>query len=126
MRGFIFFCAVMAVFIAIVGGLAWLIWRLTRKIRITWIRLLLRASVIAVVFTPTIVPDSSLHGAVPMPAAWALVVAVTKAGTREGALCLRYGSIPIFVSAGAIWLVSIAWTSFRASRRANAVGPKAF
>ena len=125
MKGFIFFCAVMAVVLAIVSGLAWLIWRVTRKIRSTWIRLLLRACVIAIVITPTIVPDSSLHGAVPMPAAWALVVAATEPGTREGALCLRYGSIPLIVSAGAIWLLSMAWSSFRASRSAKAIEPKA-
>jgi hypothetical protein len=122
--GFIFFCAVMAVFLAIVGGLAWLIWRLTRKVRNTSIRLLLRACAIALVITPTIVPDSSLHGAVPMPAAWALVVAATEHGTREGAFCLRYGSIPLVLSSLAIWLLSMAWASIRA-RHAKPTEPKA-
>ena len=125
MRGFIFFCAVMAVFLAFAIGFAWLIWRLTRKIRHTWIRLLLRACVIAIVITPTIVPDSNLHGAVPMPASYALVVGVIESGTREGAVCLRYGSIPLVINSCAIWLLSLAWVSFRAHRGAKANDPKA-
>src|SRR3954469_2869172 len=103
MRGFIFFCAVLAVFLAFAIGVAWLTWRLTRKIRNTWIRLLLRACVIAMVITPTIFPDSSLHGAVPMPSSYALVVGVAESGTREGALCLRYGGLPLLVRSGRRW-----------------------
>jgi hypothetical protein len=125
MRGFIFFCAVLAVFLAFAIGVAWLTWRLTRKIRNTWIRLLLRACVIAMVITPTIVPDSSLHGAVPMPASYALVVGVAESGTREGALCLRYGGIPLVVSSCALWLLSLAWVSLRARHGAKANDPKA-
>src|SRR6185295_17887688 len=112
--GLTFFLAVIAVFLAFAIGLAWLIWRLTRKIRSVWIRLLLRACVVAVVITPTIVPDSNLHGAMPMPAAFALLSGVIDYGTREGAVAIRYGSIPLVVSACTIWLLSVAWTAFRA------------
>jgi hypothetical protein len=72
-KGFIFFLGVMAIFLAFVIFLAWVAWRLTRKVRITWVRLLIRACIVAVVITPTIVPDSDLHGAVPMPAAFAVI-----------------------------------------------------
>ena len=122
--GLTFFLAVIAVFLALAIGLAWLTWRLTRKIRSVWIRLLLRGCVVAVVITPTIVPDSNLHGAMPMPAAFALLSGVIDYGTREGAVAFRYGSIPLIVSACAIWLLSVAWTAFRAGC-ANPNDPKA-
>jgi hypothetical protein len=119
MTGFIFFLCVLAVFLAVAVVLAWLAWRLTRKIRYTWLRLLLRACIVALVITPTIVPDSSLHGAMPMPATFALISGLIDYGTRQSAISLRCGSIPLVVSACALWLLSLAWTSFRASRRAK-------
>jgi hypothetical protein len=118
-KGFIFFLGVMVVFLALAIVLAWFAWRLTRKIRSTWVRLLLRACIVAVVITPTIVPDSSLHGAVPMPATFALISGLIDFGTREGANAIRFGSIPLVVSSCTIWLLSLAWTSFRSSRRAK-------
>src|SRR5437762_2034825 len=123
--GFVFFLAVIAVFLALAIGLVWLTWRLTRNIRSTWIRLLPRACVVAVAITPTIVPDASLHGALPMPAAFAFLSGVIDSGTRESALSIRYGSIPLIVSSCAIWLLSVAWPSFRAGRRAKTIDPKA-
>src|SRR5205809_6582045 len=123
--GFVFFLAVIAVFLALAIGLLWLTWRLTRNIRSTWIRLLPRACVVAVAITPTIVPDASLHGAVPMPAAFALISGLIDFGTRESALCIRYGSIPLVVSSCVVWLLSVAWTSFRSSRPAKTNDPKA-
>jgi hypothetical protein len=118
-RGFIFFLGVMAVFLAFATFLAWLAWRLTRKIRVTWIRSLIRACIIAVVITPTIVPDPNLHGAVPMPAAFALISGFIDFGTRQGTISIRYGSIPLVLSSCAIWLVSLAWTSLRSNRGVN-------
>jgi hypothetical protein len=123
--GLIFFFAVIAVFLALAIGLVWLTWRLTRKIRSTWIRSLLRACVVAVAITPTIVPDSSLHGAMPMPAAFAVLTGVIDYGSRQSAIAIRYGSIPLVVSVCIIWLVSVAWTSFFARRRAKSDAPKA-
>jgi hypothetical protein len=116
-EGFIFFLCVMAIFLALLAFLGWIMWRITRKIRITWVRLLIRACIVAVVITPTIVPDSSLHGAVPMPAAFAVVSGLIDLGTRQGAITIRYGSVPLVVSSCAIWLLSLAWTSFRSSHR---------
>ena len=123
MPGLIFFLAVVAIFLALAIGLAWFTWRLTRKIRNTWLRQLPRACVVAVIVTPTIVP--AVHGALPMPAALALISGVIDYGTRDGALAIRYGSIPLVVSSCVIWLVSAAWASFRARRRAETNAPKA-
>ena len=123
--GVIFFFAVIAVFFALTVGLAWLTWRVTRKIRSTWLRLLIRACVVAVVVTPTIVGDSSLHGAMPMPAAFALLAGVIDYRSRGSGAMIRSGSIPLIVSATAIWLVSVAWTSFRVRRRAKSDAPEA-
>src|SRR2546423_14713214 len=116
-RGFIFFLGVMVVFLALAIVLAWFTWRLTRKIRSTWVRLLLRACIVAVVITPTIVPDSSLHGAVPMPATFPLISGLIDFGTRQAANAIRFGSIPLVVSSAPIWLLSLAWTSFCTSGR---------
>jgi hypothetical protein len=118
-KGFIFFLGVMAIFLAFLTFLGWIMWRLTRKIRITWVRLLIRACIVAVVITPTIVPDSNLHGAVPMPAAFAVVSGLIDHGTRQGAITMRYGSVPLVATSCVIWLLSLAWTSFCSSRRAK-------
>jgi hypothetical protein len=118
-KGFIFFLGVMAIFLAFLAFLGWIMWRLTRRIRITWVRLLIRACIVAVVITPTIVPDSNLHGAVPMPAAFAVISGLIDFGTRQGAITIRYGSVPLVVSSCVIWLLSLAWTSVRSSRRAK-------
>src|SRR3954447_16138494 len=116
-KGFIFLLGAMAIFLAFLTCLGWIAWRLTRRIRITWIRLLIRACLVAIVITPTIVPDSNLHGAVPMPAAFAVISGLIDFGTRQGAITIRYGSVPIVVTWCAIWLISLAWTSLRSSRR---------
>src|SRR3954454_1852237 len=106
-KGFIFFLGVMVIFLAFLTFLGWIMWRLTRRIRTTWIRLLIRACIVAVVITPTIVPDSNLHGAVPMPAAFALISGLIDFGTRQGAITIRYGSVPLVLSSCAIWLLSL-------------------
>lgn len=98
--------------------LAWLTWRLTRRIQRPWLRSSVRALALAAALTPTIVPVPGLHGALPMPAVWVLVCGIFGLGSEDRMMDLRYGGIPLLVVFGVIWLFSMAITFFRHDRAA--------
>lgn len=97
---------------------AWLTWRLTRRIHRAWLRSLVRAIALAAALTPTIVPASGLHGALPMPAIWVLFCGIFGLGSEDRMIELRYGGIPLLVVFTVIWLFSMAITFFRHDRAA--------
>jgi hypothetical protein len=108
--------AVLAVVFLVPVFVAWLIWRLTRRIERAWLRSLVRAIALAAALTPTIAPVPSLHGALPMPAVWVLICGIFGFGSEDRMIDLRYGGIPLLVVFAAIWLISMAITFFRPNR----------
>ena len=112
------FYIVLALVFLVPVFLAWLTWRLTRRIQRPWLRSLVRSGALAAAITPTIVPVPGLHGALPMPAAWVLICGIFGFGSEDRMIDLRYGGIPLLVVFTVIWLFSMAITFFRHDRAA--------
>lgn len=70
-------------------------------------RQLLRALIVALAFTPTVVPVPSLHGALPVPASWALLCGLSgDTSSGEPIVAITHGGIPLAVVFAATWLVA--------------------
>lgn len=86
------------------------------RIQRAWLRASVRAIAFAMAFTPTIAPVPSLHGALPMPAAWVLFCGISGLGSEDRMLDVRYGGIPLLVVFSVVWLTSMAVILFRRER----------
>ena len=94
-------------------------WRLTNNIERQWVRSMVRALIAAVVFSPAIVPDSSLHGMIPMPAALAVVAGINDLANGKSALVLVSGLISIALVFVVVWLIGLL-LSYARDRHTNA------
>jgi hypothetical protein len=82
-------------------------WRLTNKIERRWVRSMARALIAAVVFSPAIVPDTSLHGMIPLPAALAVVAGINDLANGKSAVVLVSGLISIVLVFVVVWLIGL-------------------
>jgi len=104
--------------VIILGGLFLLVgirvlmkaWQLSGRIERPWLRSMVRAVVAALVFSPAIVPDAGLHGAIPMPAALAVVAGISDVANGKSAVVLVSGLIPMAVVFAVAWVVGLLWS----------------
>lgn len=92
--------AYLVAIVAVAVGLAYAAWKVTGKIARFWPRILTRSLVMACLFSPTIVPDPGLHGALPMPATWVLLSGVFGFGGSDRLMDIQRGGIPLVVGFG--------------------------
>ena len=74
----------------------------------------------ALVFSPAIVPDAGLHGAIPMPAALAVVAGISDLANGKSAVVLVSGLIPMAVVFAIAWGVGLLWA--RATEQTRRLG----
>jgi hypothetical protein len=91
-----------------------------RMIPVPWVRRVLYALLFAMCITPTAVPVSGLHGALPMPAAWAFLWGATHADMTG----VIYGGVPLAVVTLAAFVVLTVIAVVRASRVRPAGAPR--
>ena len=109
-----YFILALAFLVPVLVG--WTTWRLTRRIQRAWLRASVRALALAAALTPTIAPVPSLHGALPMPAVWALVCGIFGLGSEDRMSDVQYGGVPLLVVFSVVWLISMAVILFRRER----------
>jgi hypothetical protein len=81
-------------------------WRVTKNMRLVWLRHLTRAVIAAIAFTPTIVPAPEFHGSLPMPAAL-FPADILSNEDYDKCVNLIYGGIPLLIVALVYWSVAM-------------------